>query len=352
MGRSDDVNPQRSDGQGSDDGGQLSPAISILVPVFRGEAFLPGLFESLRAQTFTDWEVLCIDDCSDDGSAAIIAAEAARDPRIRYLRSPENVGFVPRLLNRFRHEVRGSHFAYSSQDDSFSPDWLASMWATMRETGADAVVPDLVFHDEVRGDFRRLDNSGRAPVSGEEAFFLSLDWTIPGNALWPRRMLEDHGFFEFGMYADEYSARVWFLDCATVAFASGTFRYYQGNPNAITRKRSARRLDYPENEWRLWQLAHARRPGSPPVARHARSVLRALIEARVEIAQWPELAPAAGRLDAVTAGIADPFFRRSLAAAFPSRAMGRAAAALAARPAVLGALARLIALRRGAATPD
>ena len=59
------------------------PAISVIVPVYQAEALLPQCVESVLAQTFSDWELLLIDDGSRDGSPTLCDGYAARDPRIR-----------------------------------------------------------------------------------------------------------------------------------------------------------------------------------------------------------------------------------------------------------------------------
>ena len=57
------------------------PAISVIVPVYQAERLLPQCVESVLAQTFSDWELLLVDDGSRDGSPALCDAYAARDAR-------------------------------------------------------------------------------------------------------------------------------------------------------------------------------------------------------------------------------------------------------------------------------
>ena len=61
----------------------MPPAVSILLPVHNAATTLPRALESLRAQTFTDWELLAIDDGSTDTTSALLATAAAADPRLR-----------------------------------------------------------------------------------------------------------------------------------------------------------------------------------------------------------------------------------------------------------------------------
>ena len=287
------------------------------MPVYRGEAYVAATLRSIQGQDLGDFEVLCIDDCSDDGSSAIIQSMAASDHRIRYLRTDRNFGNVPRVLRAYLGEARGEYLVYTSQDDSFSADWLSSMVAKAETSGAEAVVPDLVFYDDEGSELRWLRNSHRAPVTGSEAFLLSLDWTIPGNALFHRSLFERFGFFDFGMYADEYSWRFYFLQCRAVAFASGVFRYYQGNPEAITRKASIGMLDRPYNDYRLWRLVEEMASQSSWATRQARQSFLALRYAYALAEEHASLRPGLPRVDeAAQAMSSDVSFNRRLAESY------------------------------------
>ena len=64
------------------------PAISVIVPVYQAESLLPQCVESVLSQTFSDWELLLVDDGSWDGSPALCDSYAAREPRIRVFHKP------------------------------------------------------------------------------------------------------------------------------------------------------------------------------------------------------------------------------------------------------------------------
>jgi glycosyltransferase involved in cell wall biosynthesis len=100
------------------------PAVSIVLP-FRDEAaFLPECLASIAAQTLAAWEVVAIDDGSDDESAEIVARFAAEDGRVRLLR-PGRVGLVA-ALNLGIAEARAPLLARMDADDVMLPDRLAA----------------------------------------------------------------------------------------------------------------------------------------------------------------------------------------------------------------------------------
>ena len=93
-------------------------------------------------------------------------------------------------------------------------------------------------------------------LTGLEAFNLSLDWTIPGAALWRSEVGEKFGYEDFNMYADEYSIRKFFLECNKVAFCSGIFYYTVDNPEAITKKMKPALFSKVTKETKLLQLVY------------------------------------------------------------------------------------------------
>ena len=69
-----------------------SPLVSVIMPVFNGEKYLAEAIESILTQTYTQFELLIVDDASEDGSAEIIRSYEKRDDRIRYIRHERNLG--------------------------------------------------------------------------------------------------------------------------------------------------------------------------------------------------------------------------------------------------------------------
>ena len=112
------------------------PGVSVIVPVYQAEALLEGCVESVRGQTFSDWELLLVDDGSTDASAALCEGFARADPRIRSLRQPRNAG-VSEARNRGLQEARGETIAFLDADDRFVPQTLETLWNLRLRAGAD-----------------------------------------------------------------------------------------------------------------------------------------------------------------------------------------------------------------------
>jgi glycosyltransferase involved in cell wall biosynthesis len=102
---------------------EARPRVTVGLPVFNGEAYLVEAIESVLGQTFTDFELIISDNGSTDGTAAICRAYAARDPRVRYVRSPRNQGAAWNY-NRLVELAQGDYFRWLAADDALAPTLL------------------------------------------------------------------------------------------------------------------------------------------------------------------------------------------------------------------------------------
>lgn len=115
-----------------------TPLFSIIIPVYRNEKQLAACLDSVRNQTLADWECLCIDDGSTDGSGAILDEYARKDARFRVIhKRNEGVSAARNLGISLAH---APHLAFVDADDRLLPETLQACHETMRETAADMVV--------------------------------------------------------------------------------------------------------------------------------------------------------------------------------------------------------------------
>ena len=112
--------------------------LTIIIPVYNKIRYLSGLLEQLRAQTFTDFECLLIDDCSTDGSGVVCDEFAARDARFRVFHIPN--GGVSHARNVGLDHARGEYVTFIDSDDGIRPDHLENLVRRMEESGAQLVI--------------------------------------------------------------------------------------------------------------------------------------------------------------------------------------------------------------------
>ncbi len=93
-----------------------TPKVSVLVPTYNYARFLPEAIESVLAQDFSDYELLIADDASTDNTREVVTALVARDPRVRCVIHPRNVGMVNNW-NYCLQEARGEYVKFLFGDD-------------------------------------------------------------------------------------------------------------------------------------------------------------------------------------------------------------------------------------------
>ena len=114
------------------------PIFSVIVPVFNVAPWLRECLDSIAAQTFSDWECVCVDDGSTDASGTILDNYAATDSRFRVIHQ-QNAG-VSIARNRAMDAIQGEFFLFVDGDDAIAPDSLECFANALRETDSDAIL--------------------------------------------------------------------------------------------------------------------------------------------------------------------------------------------------------------------
>lgn len=114
------------------------PLISVVVPVYNAEKYLEQCVQSIRAQTYANWELILVDDGSTDASPQNCDIWQGQDARIRVLHQP-NSG-VSRARNAGINAVKGKYLAFVDADDWVEPSYLATLYRTLISQSADLAV--------------------------------------------------------------------------------------------------------------------------------------------------------------------------------------------------------------------
>lgn len=123
--------------------------ISIVVPVYNADAYIKQTMEMVRRQTYTDWELILVDDCSTDRSREVIEAELAARPdeRIRLIKKEHNEG-AARARNTGVDQAAGRYIAYLDADDVWKADKLEKELEFLKRRDAGFVFTAYEFGDE------------------------------------------------------------------------------------------------------------------------------------------------------------------------------------------------------------
>lgn len=107
-----------------------APVISVLTTVYNREKYIAACIESVLSSTFTDWEMIIVDDCSTDNSVAIARDYEKKDTRIKVFVNDSNLGDYPNR-NRAASYAIGKYIKYLDADDLIYPHGLELMVASM-----------------------------------------------------------------------------------------------------------------------------------------------------------------------------------------------------------------------------
>ena len=122
------------------------PLLSIIVPVYDVEHYLQKCIDSILAQTFTDFELILVDDGSPDNCPALCDAAAAKDARIRVLHQKN--GGLSAARNAGLDVARGEWIGFVDSDDYIAPEMYEILYKAVQSTGADLALCDYVKVDE------------------------------------------------------------------------------------------------------------------------------------------------------------------------------------------------------------
>ncbi len=217
------------------------PKVSVLVAVYNAEDFLPRCLNSLRAQTYEDIQVICIDDASTDGSLHMLQEYAKKDARIEVLPLPENRGQA-HARNEGLKRVSGDYICMLDADDWFSPDAIEKAMAVFDEE-TDCVLFDVVkWYDDQHEELYQMPLFDT--MLGTEAFRLSLDWQIHGLYLIRADIHLQHPYDEScRLYSDDNTTRIHYINSRQVRRCEGRY-YYRQYEGSSTRSISVSRFDY------------------------------------------------------------------------------------------------------------
>lgn len=125
----------------------ITGLVSIVTPNYNCGKYIAETIESVRNQTYTNWEMLIVDDCSTDNSVAIAQSYAQKDSRIHVLIQSKNSG-AALARNRALDEARGEYIAFLDSDDLWLPEKLEKQVSFMRANNCDFCFTEYEHIDE------------------------------------------------------------------------------------------------------------------------------------------------------------------------------------------------------------
>lgn len=150
------------------------PQVSVIMPCHNGEKYISDAIQSVVSQTFSDWELLVVDDNSSDGSVNTIEDFCAKDARIKLLHTQKSTGLPSNARNVGIENASGRFIAFLDCDDIWLPTKLARQ-LPLFETKNVAVV--FSYYAKMNA----VGNYGGSPVSSP--VFVSYEYMLNGNCI-------------------------------------------------------------------------------------------------------------------------------------------------------------------------
>lgn len=218
--------------------------ISIIVPIFNVGRYLRMCLDSIRAQSFKDWECILVDDGSTDGSPSICDEYVAIDSRFKVIHKPN--GGVSSARNAGLRAASGEFIGFVDPDDWIEPEMYQLLYDRITEYQADIAQIGFIKEFIGRRSTKHLTNKTKV-ISREEAV-LEIGFDRMPNYLWNklhRRSIVNGEFPEGQTFEDIYVYGKWLKNVRTMVLdPSPVYHYRMRKGSIIHTDASKNRYDY------------------------------------------------------------------------------------------------------------
>lgn len=220
--------------------------VTIVIPVFQGEAFVAEAIDSVLKQTFRNLEVIVVNDCSTDSTSQILKSYEGRDQRLRVIDLPVNRG-VHEARAHGVSASRGDSVGFVDADDFIEPDCIERMVQSMASADADIVICGIRFCSPsgTVGGFKVRFSGPQVIDKDILTRFCSLDFGTGSlcNKLFRRGVIEQYATASFGEeltinedYLVNFGA---FLAAKRVFLLPDALYFYRQHPSSVTQRGAA-----------------------------------------------------------------------------------------------------------------
>lgn len=211
------------------------PLVSIIIPVYNGDSFLKKCVDSVLAQTYSNIEVLLVDDCSTDNTKKVIQGILSQDSRCRALYSKINMGAGP-CRNWSIRESKGEYIIFVDSDDVIHPQLLEISIVIASKYSADVVEYGVVTGPEDACCFEKYNVTSLLVDVFEKCEIprhINLFDDISCNKLFRKKHLLDCNVKFMGrVYEDTYFSKKSILCSSVAVFIHANMYFYTYRPNS------------------------------------------------------------------------------------------------------------------------
>lgn len=216
----------------------MSPRVSVVMSVHNGRPFVAQAVESILAQSFSDFELVLIDDASTDGSGSDLDQFARRDSRVVLLHNSENLGLT-RSLNLGLAEAKGEFIARQDADDVSLPQRLGKQVTVLENDRDLALIGTGAIEINTQGKQGAISlQPGHQAIIQRKMLFDNA--FFHPSVMWRNRVFEDHDLrynesFVYGQDYELFSRAVWKLKVTNLR---EPLVLYRAHPGQVSKDRA------------------------------------------------------------------------------------------------------------------
>lgn len=215
-----------------------NPKISVIVPVYNVEKYLPTCLDSIIAQSYKNLEIIVVDDGAKDSSGAICDEYAKKDVRIVALHKQN--GGLSDARNYGMQFMTGDYISFIDSDDYVHPDYISTLYNNLVENDADISICNFEKTNEVRKPktneltddeihvYNTIDSLGQL-LCGK----YSLPFTIACGKLFKRYIFNDIRFPKGKHYEDSATDHLWYAKAQKTVYTNRALYYYLQREGSI-----------------------------------------------------------------------------------------------------------------------
>lgn len=221
-----------------------SELVSVIVPMYQAENYIGKCLESILQQSYRNLEVICVDDGSSDGCAALCRKAAKKDSRIILIEKEKNEGQAV-ARNTGLKFARGSYIMFVDSDDWIKEDMVELLVRGQKKSNADIVQCGYVKIRSELLDVQRPEEEGLELLTGREAILRmfttqrkqpDIKFTIVCDKLYTSKILYGVRFTEGKIFEDQFFTYKCFERSKKIAVIPQKLYFYRDNNNSTTRR--------------------------------------------------------------------------------------------------------------------
>lgn len=219
--------------------------VTVIMPIYNSERFLADAIESVVNQSYSNLEILLIDDCSTDNSSVIAKKYVTRDKRVKYLINDVNQG-VAKTRNRGIHEANGEYIALLDSDDIWVENKIELQIRLLEETNSQIAYCSYDFIDE---NSKNILSPYLVPQTTDFENMLFENVIGCSTVFALRELLEKH-MFKSNVYHEDY---VLWMECLKEGARAQGIEQVLVHYRKVSGSRSDNKINAAKQRWKIYR---------------------------------------------------------------------------------------------------